>query len=276
MSIIDMRFRPATRETLQGILTNPLYQSFSAATHFDQRPARTLDEEVAMLRDLDVVHAVVTGRDIGSSVNTVSTNPGMLDSIQKYPDFFTGFYGIDPLLRMTALRAFRKAVREYGVRAATLDPAMSGVPVNGALYYPFYAACCEEGIPVAVTTGCSCGMPNVVIEHHAPWLIDRVATDFPELTIIVSHGGYPWIMEMIGVATRHQNVYIDFSACTMLYNMEQYVQAANRQLMGKIVFSSAHPFDHIADTLKLYASLPFSPEAREHVMYANAAKILGL
>ncbi len=276
MSIIDMRFRPATRETLQGILTNPLYQSFSAATHFDQRPARTLDEEVAMLRDLDVVHAVVTGRDIGSSVNTVSTNPGMLDSIQKYPDFFTGFYGIDPLLRMTALRAFRKAVREYGVRGASIDPAMSGVPVNGALYYPFYAACCEEGIPVAVTTGCSCGMPNVVIEHHAPWLIDRVATDFPELTIIVSHGGYPWIMEMIGVATRHQNVYIDFSACTMLYNMEQYVQAANRQLMGKIVFSSAHPFDHIADTLKLYASLPFSPEAREHVMYANAAKILGL
>lgn len=276
MSIIDMRFRPATRETLQGILTNPLYQSFRAATHFDQRPAKTLDEEVAMLRDLDVVHAVVTGRDIGSSVNTVSTNPGMLDSIQKYPDFFTGFYGIDPLLRMTALRAFRKAVREYGVRGASIDPAMSGVPVNGALYYPFYAACCEEGIPVAVTTGCSCGMPNVVIEHHAPWLIDRVATDFPELTIIVSHGGYPWIMEMIGVATRHQNVYIDFSACTMLYNVEQYVQAANRQLMGKIVFSSAHPFDHIADTLKLYASLPFSPEAREHVMYANAAKILGL
>ncbi len=276
MSIIDMRFRPATRETLQGILTNPLYQSFSAATHFDQRPSRTLDEEVAMLRDLDVVHAVVTGRDIGSSVNTVSTNPGMLDSIQKYPDFFTGFYGIDPLLRMTALRAFRNAVREYGVRGASIDPAMSGVPVNGALYYPFYAACCEEGIPVAVTTGCSCGMPNVVIEHHAPWLIDRVATDFPELTIIVSHGGYPWIMEMIGVATRHQNVYIDFSACTMLYNVEQYVQAANRQLMGKIVFSSAHPFDHIADTLKLYASLPFNPEAREHVMYANAAKILGL
>ena len=276
MSIIDMRFRPATRETLQGSLTNPLYQSFSAATHFDQRPSRTLDEEVAMLRDLDVVHAVVTGRDIGSSVNTVSTNPGMLDSIQKYPDFFTGFYGIDPLLRMTALRAFRNAVREYGVRGASIDPAMSGVPVNGALYYPFYAACCEEGIPVAVTTGCSCGMPNVVIEHHAPWLIDRVATDFPELTIIVSHGGYPWIMEMIGVATRHQNVYIDFSACTMLYNVEQYVQAANRQLMGKIVFSSAHPFDHIADTLKLYASLPFNPEAREHVMYANAAKILGL
>lgn len=276
MSIIDMRFRPATHETLQGILTNPLYQAFSAATNFAQRPEKTLKEEVDMLRGLDVVHAVVTGRDIASSVNTVSTNPGMLECIQKYPDFFTGFYGIDPLLRMNALRAFRRAVREYGVKGASIDPAMSGVAVNSALYYPFYAACCEENIPVAITTGCSCGMPHVVLEHHAPWLIDRVASDFPELTIIVSHGAYPWIMEMVGVATRHSNVYLDFSACTMLFNVEQYVHAANRQLMNKVLFASAHPFDHIADTLKLYDSLPFTAEAREHVMYKNAAAILGL
>ena len=276
MSIIDMRFRPATRETLQGILTNPLYQAFSAATNFAQRPEKTLKEEVDMLRGLDVVHAVVTGRDIASSVNTASTNPGMLECIQKYPEFFTGFYGIDPLLRMNALRAFRRAVREYGVKGASIDPAMSGVAVNSALYYPFYAACCEENIPVAITTGCSCGMPHVVLEHHAPWLIDRVASDFPELTIIVSHGAYPWIMEMVGVATRHSNVYLDFSACTMLFNVEQYVHAANRQLMNKVLFASAHPFDHIADTLKLYDSLPFTAEAREHVMYKNAAAILGL
>ena len=276
MSIIDMRFRPATHETLQGILTNPLYQAFSAATNFAARPEKTLEEEVDMLRGLDVVHAVVTGRDIASSVNTVSTNPGMLECIQKYPDFFTGFYGIDPLLRMDALRAFRRAVREYGVKGASIDPAMSGVAVNSALYYPFYAACCEENIPVAITTGCSCGMPHVVLEHHAPWLIDRVASDFPELTIIVSHGAYPWIMEMVGVATRHSNVYLDFSACTMLFNVEQYVHAANRQLMDKVLFASAHPFDHIADTLKLYDSLPFTTEAREHVMYKNAAAILGL
>lgn len=276
MSIIDMRFRPATHETLQGILTNPLYQAFSAATNFAQRPEKTLEEEVDMLRGLDVVHAVVTGRDIASSVNTASTNPGMLECIQKYPEFFTGFYGIDPLLRMDALRAFRHAVKEYGVKGASIDPAMSGVAVNSALYYPFYAACCEENIPVAITTGCSCGMPHVVLEHHAPWLIDRVASDFPELTIIVSHGAYPWIMEMVGVATRHRNVYLDFSACTMLFNVEQYVHAANRQLMDKVLFASAHPFDHIADTLKLYASLPFTAEAREHVMYKNAAAILGL
>lgn len=276
MSIIDMRFRPATQEALQGILTNPLYQIFSATTNFAARPARTLDEEVAMLRDLNVVHAVVTGRDIESSVKTAATNAGMLESIQKYPDFFTGFYGIDPLRRMDALRAFRHAVKEYGVKGASIDPAMSGVDVNSALYYPFYAACCEENLPIAITTGCSCGMPNVVLEHHAPWLIDRVASDFPELTMIISHGAYPWVMEMVGVATRHQNVYIDFSACSTFFNVEQYAHAANRQLMTKTLFASAHPFEDINDVLKFYEKLPLTAQAREHVMYKNAAKILGL
>ncbi|MCQ2444779.1 MAG: amidohydrolase family protein, partial [Mailhella sp.] len=260
----------------QGIITNPLYQNFCAATGFASRAPRTLDEEVAMLKELGVVHAVVTGRDIGSSVKTVSTNPGMLDAIQKYPSFFTGFYGIDPLLRMESIRAFRRSIRESGVRGASIDPAMSGVAVDDRLYYPIYSVCCEEGIPVAITTGCSCGMPNVLLQHHAPWLIDRVASDFPEMPIIVSHGGYPWVMEMLGVAMRHANVYIDFSACTMLFNVEQYVHAANGQLMNKILFSSAHPFDRIADTLSLYAGYPFTEEAREHVMYANAAKLLGL
>lgn len=276
MNIIDMRFRPATRDTIEGIATNPLYQSFCAATNFAQRPQRSLDEEVAMLRRLGVVHAVVTGRDISSSVRAVSTNPGMLECVQRYPDFFTGFYGIDPLPCMQTLRAFKQAVREYGVKGASLDPAMSGVDADSALYYPFYAFCCEEGMPVAITTGCSCGMHGVLLGHHAPWHIDRVATDFPDLTIIVSHGGYPWVMETIGVATRHQHVYLDFSATTGLFNFEQYVHAANGVLAGKVVFSSAHPFDHIEDTLRLYETLPFTDAARENVMFKNAAAILGL
>ena len=276
MKIIDMRFRPGTKDTLENILTNPLYQVFSQVTNFASRAPKTLEEEVEKIKKLHVVHAVVTGRDIESSVKTASTNKSMIEAIQKYPDFFTGFYGIDPLRKMQTVREFRHAIREYGVKGGSIDPAMSKIAVSHALYYPFYAVCCEENIPMAITTGCSGGMPDVVLEHHAPWLIDRVAADFPESKIIVSHGGYPWIMEMFGVAMRHKNVFLDFSACTMLFNAEQYVEAANKQLMHKIVFASAHPFDDIASTLSLYEQYKFTDEAREHVMYTNAAKLLGI
>lgn len=44
--------------------------------------------------------------------------------------------------------------------------------------------------------------------------IDQVALDFPELTIVCGHIGYPWTTEMIAVADKHANVYIDTSAYT--------------------------------------------------------------
>lgn len=274
MRIIDARFRPGTRETLQGILTNPLYKSFSEATNFAARPEAALEDEVAMLRELGVERAVVTGRDIASTVDVVSTNPGMLESIAKYPGFFIGLYGVDPHPLMKTLRALRAEVGN-GVRGISIDPAMSRLPVSDPKYYPFYALCCEEKLFVAVTTGCSAGMPGVTLEHHAPWHIDRVATDFPELKMLISHGGYPWITETMGVVLRHPNVYLDFSACLRLSQFMQYVEAANGALMDRALFASAHPFTHIRDTLKRYEELPFSAEAREKLMYANAARLFG-
>jgi hypothetical protein len=44
--------------------------------------------------------------------------------------------------------------------------------------------------------------------------IDQVALDFPELTTVCGHVGYPWTEEMIAVARKHDNVVIDTSAYT--------------------------------------------------------------
>ena len=39
-----------------------------------------------------------------------------------------------------------------------------------------------------------------------------VALAFPELAIVGGHIGYPWTDEMISLATKYPNVYIDTSA----------------------------------------------------------------
>jgi predicted TIM-barrel fold metal-dependent hydrolase len=44
--------------------------------------------------------------------------------------------------------------------------------------------------------------------------IDEVSLDFPELEIVCGHVGYPWTEEMVAVARKHPNVYIDTSAYT--------------------------------------------------------------
>ena len=42
--------------------------------------------------------------------------------------------------------------------------------------------------------------------------IDQIALDFPELSIVCGHIGYPRTEEMIAVARKHPGVYIDTSA----------------------------------------------------------------
>ena len=42
-----------------------------------------------------------------------------------------------------------------------------------------------------------------------------MALDFPELVIVCGHVGYPWTEEMVAVARKHENVYIDTWAYTI-------------------------------------------------------------
>ena len=44
--------------------------------------------------------------------------------------------------------------------------------------------------------------------------LDNVALEFPDLRIVGGHIGVPWLGEMISLATKYPNVYIDTSAYT--------------------------------------------------------------
>jgi hypothetical protein len=43
-------------------------------------------------------------------------------------------------------------------------------------------------------------------------IVDRVAIDFPDLKINLSHTGWPWVDEWCSMLWRHPNVYGDISA----------------------------------------------------------------
>ena len=179
MKIIDFRYRPSTRASLDSVIKNPVYCEYIKKTDFCSRPEKSLPECIDELRGLDIAKAVVSGRDIESTY-----------AIQS---------AYDPHNGMTAVRRFRKAVLEDGIRGAAIDAAMAHCAVDDAKFYPLYAMCCEFDIPVIMTAGLSPFMPKVVLDSTDPRHIDRVATDFPELKILLSHGGYPWVLEAIAL-----------------------------------------------------------------------------
>jgi predicted TIM-barrel fold metal-dependent hydrolase len=273
---IDFRFRPNTKETLDGIGSSPMFKDLCNLIQFPSMPAQTLAEIVTDLKKYDVAKAVITGRDCETTYDAKSNNQSVLDFVSQYPDIFIGFAGVDPHKGMKGIQELTKAVQHHGMRGAAIDPYLAQIYVHDAKYYPVYAKCCELDIPLIITTGPATLVPRAIMEHVAPRYIDMVARDFPELKIVVSHGGYPWISEMINVAQRNANVYVDLSEYERSPLSEAYIQAANTMISDKVLYASAHPFIDFKTALKTYEELPFSEGVREKIMYTNAARLLGL
>ena len=94
------------------------------------------------------------------------------------------------------------------------------------------------------TTGMGAGMPGGMgakIRHAHPEAIDELAADFPNLTIIAAHPGWPWVDEMTAVALHKGNVYWELSGWAPKYFPPQLKVDARSRLKDKIMFGSDYP-----------------------------------
>ncbi len=276
MKVIDFRFRPNTPEVIDGIKNSTMFAGLCKAINFDERPKQSLEEIVADLDERNVEIAVITGRDCETTYGVPANNKSVLEFCAAYPDKFIGFYGLDPHKGMAAVRELDNAVKNLGMKGAAIDPYLAKIYPNDAKYYPIYSKCCELNIPIIFTTGPATLVQGAVMDHVAPRYIDFVARDFPELKIVISHGGYPWVNEAIFVTQRNANVYLEVSEFELSPQSEAYIEAAKTIIPDQFIFASAHPFVEQKDALKTYKNLPFSKKDRKRIMYTNARRLLGL
>ena len=109
--------------------------------------------------DADPTETVLAEMDrYGIDIGLVGISFGRDESIRgiaDHPDRFRAAYEIDPNRAMDGVRDLERAVREYGVVAATFFPAGKNpqVPINDKKVFPFYAKCVELDIPIFVCAG---------------------------------------------------------------------------------------------------------------------------
>ena len=277
MKIIDFRFRPHTPDTVSGInADHPIYGDMFTLFGVPERThAESLEGIIADLRAHDVVKTVVTGRDVETTYGVPSGNQWVLDLMHACPDMFIGYAGLDPHKGMGAVRELQTLYSEW-MRGASIDPYLSHIPASHPKFYPLYSKCCELDIPIVITGGAGSRIRNAVMDDAHPRHIDTVATDFPELKIVISHGCYPFVAEAIMLVQRHKNIYMELSEYEKMPFAEAYFQAANTFLSDRILFASAHPFINIKTQIQTYASLPIDEHIRPLIMHDNAARLLKL
>ena len=140
-------------------------------------------------------------------------NDEVADWVAQHPDRFAGLAAVNLAKPMDAVRELRRCVERARLHRLRVIPWLWEAPPTDRRYYPLYAACIELGVPFCTQVGHTGPMRPSETGRPIPY-IDRVALDFPELAIVCGHIGYPWTEEMVAVARKHENVFIDTSAYT--------------------------------------------------------------
>ena len=202
------------------------------------------------------------------------SNDEVAEFVARYPDRLRAVAGADLRSPMKAVRELRRRVEE-GFVALRVVPWLWEHPPTHRLYYPLYAACVDLGIPFCTQVGHTGPLRPSETGRPIPY-IDQVAIDFPELTIVCGHIGYPWTTEMIAVADKHPNVLIDTSAyVTHRYPAEliDYMKGRGRK---KVLFGTNYPMLSAARALSKIDRLSLDSETKELFLSGNASRVFRL
>ena len=143
-------------------------------------------------------------------------------------------------------------------------------------YYPLFAACVELAVPFCTQVGHTGPLRPSETGRPIPY-IDQVAIDFPELVVVAGHIGYPWTEEMVAVARKHENVFIDTSAYTVRrYPPELVRYLRSRGGRRKVLFGTNYPMILPEQALAGLEELDLDDETRELFLEGNARRVFGL
>ena len=248
--------------------------------------AATLERtDEQLLADLDaagIVRSLITGFDERSTcgVRFVS-NEAVAALRDRHPDRFVAFAGADIMRGSEALADLERWVTEHGFRGLSLRPFMVGEVATHRAYFPFYAKCVELGIPLSIHTSANWTRTRRSELGH-PRYIDEVACHFPELRIIMSHGGYPWVLEACLVAWKHPNVYLELGAHRPKYlaapgaGWDALLRFGQTTIRDKVLFGTGaflinRPYASLCEEA---TALPVAPEVLRAWLHDNARSLL--
>ncbi|HUT71165.1 MAG TPA: amidohydrolase family protein [Desulfatiglandales bacterium] len=219
----------------------------------------------------NVDKAVLTGVD---SIYWYISNDWVAEQVKEHPDKLIGCAAVDPEKGMKAIYELERAVKGLGLKGVLILPYAIRKPINDKIMYPFFAKCCELNVPVHIQVGHTA--PLLPSDVGRPIYLDEVALYFPELKILASHIGYPWTDEMIAMAWKHDNVYIDVGTHYPKYYQPQFLNYLNTYGQDKVLFASCFPLTDYDRQIKELNELDLRPGPKRKFLRDNAMKLWGL
>ncbi|MEI9887575.1 MAG: amidohydrolase family protein [Rhizomicrobium sp.] len=246
--VVDLMMEIPTGRSGMGMGQARKLTRDAGSAAFSHHPAQYMfkDAPQTMSQDVDLDAVVAMMDRFGVQSAFLGFAPTQIEAavaiFDRFPGRFYGEVGVNPHQGMKGVRLLEDAIKAHpnfkaaSAAACLLNPQ---VPLDDKAFYPIYAKCCELGIPINVLVGVP--GPRVPYKCQYPGLLDEVAWFFPELTIVMRHGGEPWADLCAKLLLKWPNLYFATSAFAPKYYPKAVIDFANKRGAEKVMFSGYYP-----------------------------------
>jgi uncharacterized protein len=200
----------------------------------------------------------------------------LLPLLDHNPDRFRFLANVNPHLHHPLLAEVDRQLA-MGAVGLKIHPVHGRFAPNDPVLWPAYSRCAEAGLPVVFHCGTSV-FAGAVNRFADPGLMDEVAGAFPELRIVLAHGGRGWWYDAAGfVCLMRPNVWIELSGLPPGKLPHYYRSFDLERLAARWIFGTDWPgVPGIRVNAETVAGLGLSGETLERVFWRNAADVYPL
>lgn len=282
MTVIDFRARlPHDLRSEEEELPFEYRHQYDRVLGLTQKNQRTLADLRAEMAQAGVDHAVVHAEyETGDPADAL--NESLAKLVAADPGRLSGFgtISMEPFRIRRALNQLQH-IKDLGLVGVGCQPSFVGMAIDDRRLYPIYARAAELGLPVAVHTGINYTTHQPIRNDH-PLQVDQVACDFPDVTIIACHAGWPWATEMVAVMRKHPSVLAEFGGLAPKYVLadntgwEVMHRFMNSVLSEQVLFGTDWPVYRMDHALTEWRAGDLKPHVLELLLGGNAARLLGI
>ncbi|WP_339106190.1 amidohydrolase family protein [Haloterrigena salinisoli] len=266
------------------------YRTFQEhSANFEQKAelARNPDRFIEYLDSQNVSTAAIINYVSPILGYTHETNEWAATFREACSDRVLAFGGFDPRIVDNPAAEIDRALAELELDGIKIHPPHQGIAANDYRDDPdtrgldglelLYERCAESNVPVTIHTGTSI-FPGARSRYADPMPIDDLAIDFPDLDIIMAHGGRPMYTEEAWfLLRRHDNVYLDISSFPPS-NLLDYFPEIER-IDERVLFGSDWPgpmVPDISDNVDAVRDLPLADRTIDRILRENAQSLFEL
>lgn len=264
------RHRLRTRGPARAVdvLLHPRRIPFDLDRHLDEKVAQGVVGEVAMGGPAQLADGTTMNDRVASFA---AAAPGRIHA----------WAGLSLRGDPTAAVAELKHCLDLGMTGLSIIPFLDGVDVTDPRFSAIFELAAAERLPLWLHSGHHFAVTQPL--DISSWRqLDLLAGRYPEISIVAGHAGWPWVLETISVASRHDNVFLEISSHRAKHmsargsGWEPLLRFGPSSMRNKVLFGTSTwvnpvPVKTLAEEVR---ALDFGGEVTADWLYGNAERML--